>query len=393
MHVSQTSDLFIAIGLLFLAGLALDAFGRRLSVPRVSLLILLGVAVGPAGLDLLPPALTGSDGPYADVALTMVAFLLGGGLTGPLLQEHGRAILLVSAVVVLASLLVVGAGLWLAGVPAGLALALAGIACATDPAATRDVVRETRADTPFTRRLLGIVAIDDAWAVIAFSLAMAAIGLISEASPAAAALGHGAREVGGGIALGVAVGLPAARLTGRLKPGEPTLLEAVGVVFLTAGIAMAAGVSTLLAGMACGAVIANLARHHERPFREIERIEWPFMLLFFVMAGASLDAEALLAVGTLAVGYMTLRVLARLAGGWAAGALGSLGGGAGLRTGLALMPQAGVAIGMALVAAERLPAHAQTLLAIAVASTVLFELAGPLATRAALSLDRRAREG
>ena len=75
-----------------------------------------------------------------------------------------------------------------------------------------------------------------------------------------------------------------AYLTGRIKPGEPTLIEAVGLVFLCAGLALYFGFSFLLTGMVCGAIIVNLARHHERPFFEIERIEWPFMLLFFVMA-------------------------------------------------------------------------------------------------------------
>ena len=380
--------LFIAIGALFLAGLAADAFGRRLSVPRVSLLILLGVAAGPAGLDWLPPALTGSDGPYADVALTMVAFLLGGGLTKTLLHEHGRQIVIVSIVVVLAALAVVSTGLWLAGVPAALALALAGIASATDPAATREVIVQTGADTPFARRLLGIVAVDDAWGVIAFSLSMAAVGLLSGSEPPAAALVHGMWEVVGALGLGAAIGLPAAQLTGRLKPGEPTLLEAVGIVFLAAGLAMWAGVSTLLTGMACGAVVTNLARHHEQPFHEIERIEWPFMLLFFVMAGASLRLDALTAVGALGAGYALLRIASRIAGGWAAGHAAGLGGRTGTITGLALMPQAGVAIGMALVAGERLPGQAETILAIAVATTIVFEVAGPLATQVALRLDR-----
>lgn len=379
--------LFVAIGALFLAGLAADAFGRRLSVPRVSLLILLGVVAGPAGLDLLPAALTSSGGPYADVALTMIAFLLGGGLTGALLKEHGREIIVVSVVVALAALVVVGAGLWLAGVPAALALALAGIASATDPAATREVVVQTGADSPFSRRLLGIVAVDDAWGVIAFSLAMAAVALLSGSEPPGAALVHGMWEIAGALGLGAAIGLPAAQLTGRLKPGEPTLLEAVGIVFLAAGLAMWAGVSTLLTGMACGAVIANLARHHEQPFHEIERIEWPFMLLFFVMAGASLRLDALTAVGALGAGYALLRIASRIVGGGAAGYAAGLGGRTGAITGLALMPQAGVAIGMALVAGERLPDQAETILAVAVATTIVFEVAGPLATQVALRLE------
>lgn len=376
--------LVATIGALFLGGLALDTLGRRVHVPRVSLLILLGVATGPAGLGLLPPPLAGADGPYADVALTMIAFLLGGGLTRSLLRDEGVRLMVISALVVAAAVLIVGGGLWLAGVPAALALAFCGLAGATDPAATADVVREAGVKGPFSRRLLGIVAVDDAWGLIAFSMVMAAASLLT-GTPAVEALALGAWEVLGALALGVAIGLPAARLTGRLKPGEPTLVEALGVVFLTAGFAMALDVSFLLAGMACGVTIANRARHHERPFHEIERIEWPFMLLFFVMAGAALELDALAAAGALGAGYVALRIVARLVGGVAAGLAVGLGPREGALTGLALMPQAGVAIGMALVAAERLPQHAEALLAVAVASTVLFEVAGPFATQAALT--------
>ncbi|RDC72383.1 cation:proton antiporter [Rhodovulum sp. 12E13] len=385
--------LVATIGALFLGGLALDTLGRRVHVPRVSLLILLGVATGPAGLGLLPPPLAGADGPYADVALTMIAFLLGGGLTRSLLRDEGIRLMAISAVVVAAAVLIVGGGLWLAGVPAALALAFGGLAGATDPAATADVVREAGVHGPFSRRLLGIVAVDDAWGLIAFSMVMAAASLLT-GMPAVEALALGAWEVLGALALGVAVGLPAARLTGRLKPGEPTLVEALGVVFLTAGFAMALEVSFLLAGMACGVTIANRARHHERPFHEIERIEWPFMLLFFVMAGASLELDALAAAGALGAGYVALRTAGRLVGGVAAGLAVGLGARTGALTGLALMPQAGVAIGMALVAAERLPHQAEALLAVAVASTVLFEVAGPFATQAALArADARQGDG
>lgn len=103
----------IAIGVLFLAGIAVDAVGRRTHVPRVTLLVLLGVVAGPPGLDLLPPALAGTDDAFAPVALTMVAFLLGGQLRPATLRAHGREILALSLSVVTASALVVGSGLWL----------------------------------------------------------------------------------------------------------------------------------------------------------------------------------------------------------------------------------------------------------------------------------------
>ena len=115
-------------------------------------------------------------------------------------------------------------------------------------------------------------------------------------------------------------------------------------------VALLLGVSFLLAAMTMGVVVANLARHHRRPFRAIEGIEWPFMVLFFVLSGASLQVAELGTGATLTFAYVVLRVLGRVLGGW----LGSLLSGRSVSTraiGVALLPQAGIAIGMGLVVA------------------------------------------
>lgn len=394
----EQGTLLVALGILFLAGLALDAVGRIVHIPRVTLLILLGALLGPPVLDMLPAPLATADGIYADAALTMVAFLLGGSLKPETLRAQGREILVVSLTVVIVSVALVAGGLYLAGVPAALAILLGGISSATAPAATLDVIRQSGSTGRFARNILGIVAIDDAWGLLAFSGAltlagtMAAAGMLSGAG--AGTLAHGAIEVGGAIVLGAAIGLPASYLTGRLKKGEPTLLEALGVVFLCAGLALYFEVSFLLTGMVCGAVVVNLARHHDQPFHEIERIEWPFLLLFFVMAGASLNVSMLEQIGGIGLAYVGLRIVARMIGGLAGGALAGLPPREGALTGLALMPQAGVAIGMALVASERLPQYAPQILAITIASTIIFEIIGPFFTQFAIAkADRDAAVG
>lgn len=373
----------LAIGALFLASIGIDALERRAHVPRVSLLILLGVAIGPPGLDLLPTALAGTDDAVAPTALTMVAFLLGGRLKPETLHAHGREILTLSLAVVLTSAAFVGVGLWLLSGDPVLALMLAGLAVATDPAATHEVIRSVGAKGRFATNILGIVAIDDAWGILLFSL-LILIADLTMGGPTPGPLFQTLVDLGGSIALGAAIGLPAAYLTGRLKPGEPTLMEALGLVFLCTGLSLYLGLSFLLTGMVCGTVIAHFARHHDRPFHEIERIEWPFMLLLFVMAGASLDPTSLGGLGLAGAAYIGLRALSRVTGGWIGGAIAGLPAREGWLSGLALMPQAGVAIGMALIAGERFPERAEVILGITIASTVVFEVVGPLITVIAL---------
>lgn len=373
----------IALGALLLVGLVADEIGRRTSLPRVTLLILFGLAVGPSGFDLLPQAFQDWYEFLASVALTMVAFLLGGRLSLPELRSHGKTILAVSLVVVVLTAILVGLGLMAVGTPVILALLLAGIATATAPAATQDVVRQERAKGPFTETLLGIVAVDDAWGLIAFSLLLVVARSIN-GDGGAVILEQSLWELGGALVVGAAVGLPAAYLTGRLKPGEPMQSEALGVVFLCAGLAVWLGASFLLAGMVAGMIVANLAEHHRRPFHEIEHIEWPFMVLFFVLAGASLKLEALDVIGPLCLAYVVLRTLGRIMGGWLGGFLSGAPTVHRRWIGLALVPQAGVALGMALVGAQYFPDLAETLLAVTISSAIIFEVFGPILTLLAL---------
>jgi Kef-type K+ transport system membrane component KefB len=371
--------LLIALGALFLTGLLADELGRRTRLPRVTILLACGIAVGPSGLDVIPPEARALYDFLSVTALTMVAFLLGSSLTLEELKTHGRAILIISAMIVVVTMALVTGGLWLLGLPLPLAILLGAIATATDPAATHDAIRQADKTGPFSAILKGIVATDDAWGLIAFSMAIVvAVSLGGELH-----LGHfgtAAWEVGGALALGAMIGLPAAYLTGRLREGEPMQTEALGIVFLTAGLAIWAEVSFLLAGMTAGALVANLARHHEVAFHEIEHIQWPFMILFFLLAGASLDLSQLNGVVLALGGYVGLRILGRVLGGWIGGASAATPTKYRQWYGMALLPQAGVAVGMALVAAQEFPEYADLLLGLTIASTVIFELAGPIAT-------------
>lgn len=373
----------IVLGGLFLIGLAADQVGQRTRLPRVTLLILFGVLAGPIGFNVLPPQVSDWYEFLASAALTMVAFLLGGALARSRLRRYGRRIFLISVAVVSATLTIVSFGLMVVGVEPILALLLAGIATATDPAATQDVTDQAGAEGEFTQTLRGIVAIDDAWGIIAFSLMLIAANMLVDNSIVVTLL-QGLWELFGALAVGAAIGFPAAFLTGRLRPGKPIQAEALAVIFLCAGIAIWLKVSFLLAGIVAGAIVVNFAKHHTRPFHEIEHIEWPFMILFFFLAGASLQTHRLWEFGLITGAFIILRIISRVAGGWMGGKLS----GAPITykrwMGAALMPLAGVAVGMALVAGDRFPELREVILTVTIGATIVFEIFGPITTRVAL---------
>lgn len=378
----QTDGILVTLGALFLVGLAADMLGRRTRLPRVTLLLICGLAVGKSGFDLIPAEVRALYDVVAVVALTMVAFLLGGDLRLPALRAHGPAILVISLSVVIGTFAAVTLGLWAVGVPLAAALVLGAIATATDPAATLDVIRQTGTRGAFAERIKGIVAIDDGWGLLVFSLALVAAQGIGAAS-AGEDTGHGLaalREIALSIGLGTALGVPAAYLTGRLKQGEPQRMEALGVVFLTAGLALLLDLSYLMAGMTAGILVANLAKHHTVAFHELESFQWPFMVIFFILAGATTDLAALWIIGPVGAVFVLARVGGRIIGGWGGSALSGDPRAVRPLYGAALMPQAGVAIGMALVAVASLPDMRNIILPVTIGATILFEIVGPVLT-------------
>ncbi|MDY7032684.1 MAG: cation:proton antiporter [Thermodesulfobacteriota bacterium] len=374
----------ITLGGLLLLGLVTDLLGRHTPMPRVTLLLIFGFLIGPSALDLLPSIGEEWFQAVANMALVMVGFLLGGKLTLTSLRHHGRFVMWISIAAVVSTVIVVFLGLIFIGVPLIIALLLAGIAPATDPAATADVIHEKGAKGLFAETLLGIVAIDDAWGLIVFSLLLTAAQVVCGGGSTVEPLITAAWEVGGAILIGLGLGIPMAYITGRIQPGEPTQAEALGIVFLCGGIALWLDVSFLLASMVLGCVVANTARHHTRPFHEIEGIEWPFMILFFALAGASLQIKTLYQIGLLGSGYVVFRAIGRFVGVWSGGIASRAESEMRRWMGMALMPQAGVALGMALVAIQRFPNYADVILPTVIASTVLFEIVGPILTRIAL---------
>ncbi len=387
MNVGTYSLIFL--GSILSISIFMDVVSRRTSLPRISLLVLLGVCIavfqqwvlGETGRHPLGELST----PLINIALVMVAFLLGSELTLERLYSTGRAVIILSLFVLAASAAIVAAGISAMGYSLTIAISLAAISVATDPAAVTEVVHEV-GDTSFRAQVIkGVVAIDDAWGIIFFGLSMVMLESITADTGDNAVLILAIWELAGAIAIGAVIGFPAAWLTGRLSKGEPTLVEAVALILLMAGLADLLHVSALLMAMVAGSLIANLSFHHTRSFREIEHIEWPFLVFFFVLSGASINLAQMETVWWLVVGYVSFRLAGRYLGGWMGSwFLQKKGEKLPRNIGLALTPQAGVAMGMALLAAEHFPEDGEVIVATAVSATICFELFGSLLVKKVL---------
>jgi Kef-type K+ transport system membrane component KefB len=381
MH-DTTVELLVTVGGLLLAAPWLELVAQRTRLPRVSLLLLLGLLLGPVAFDVLPENRAGWYSLVSEVTLALVGFLLGGEFTAANLKSRGRPVLVISAVVSVVTLLVVALGLWALGVSLPAALVLGTAATATDPAAVDAVMRDTRSDGAHTRLLRGVVAVDDVWGLLLFGVLLSVLSVLEGAGSPLDGLLHSGWELVGSIVLGGVLGVAGAQLLGRLRPGEATRLEAVGGVLLSCGLAQWLELSYLLTAVSMGAAFANTAQHAETTLQELERQEAPFLVLFFVLSGASAVLPDDPAVWTLVGGYVLLRTIGRLIGGWLGVGMSRTTYHRGL--GISLLPQAGVALGMTLVAVDRSPSLADQVLPAVVLGTLVFELVGPVLTRRAL---------
>lgn len=379
-----SSQFLLTIGGILLVGLLLSTVTQRSFLPRATLLLIFGAFIGEGFVGLIPELFTDRFEMIADMTLLMVGFLLGGKLTANTLRDHSARSFSISMCAALLPAVLVCLGMLAMGVKIEIAVLLGCFAAATAPAAIFDVVEETGVRNRFAELLLLIVVLDDIWALLLFGIGMAVATSLNGMAGDNSILMLVFHELGGAVMLGLAIGLPAAFLTGRIKPGQPMLSEALGIVFLCGGLALWLNVSYLVAAIVMGAVIANLARHHEYPFHAIEGIESLFMVVFFVLAGASLEFDALAAVGAIGVVYILCRTAGKYLGAWLGALLSQAEKASRHWMGVALLPQAGVAIGMALVASNRFPEYRQVMLPIVIASTVIFEIFGPVFTRLAL---------
>ena len=382
MH--STPQFLLALGGILLFGMVASTLGRRTFLPRVTLVLIFGVIIGKEMLDIIPAIFFEQFEIIASMALLMVGFLLGGKLTIESMRQSVGRVLWISLSAAIVTTLIVSLGLVGVGVSIDIAILLGCIASATAPAAIFDVVTESNFKGPFKNLLLSIVALDDAWALILFGIGVAVVSSLNGYGADSSSILLAIKDIGGAIILGLLIGFPAAYLTGRLEPGQPVLSEALGLVFVCGGLAIWLGVSYLIASMVLGAVVTNFAKHHEYPFHAIEGIEWPLMMIFFVLAGASLELKSLGEVGLVGIVYVFCRIVGKLLGTRIGGQCSRADQQTKNWMGVALLPQAGVAIGMALVASSYFPEHGQTLLSVVIGSTIFFEIIGPVFTRLAL---------
>ena len=375
---------YIAIGLF--AALLAGKAAKALHLPNVTGYLIMGIVIGPYGFHILNEDVINQFSIISDMALGFIAFSIGAEFKIAYLKKIGKAPIVIAIFEAVTAVIVVDAVLLLLGQDLTMSLCIGAIASATAAASTLMVVKQYKAKGPVTSTLLPVVAIDDAVALMAFGLSVAVAKAIAShgSGSLASTLLSPVVEILGGLTFGTVLGVIFAFLVKWYTGRGNRLAVTIGMVFICVGVSDLLGFSSLLACMMMSAIFANLSTQEEKIFEPVERMTPPIYMLFFIVSGASLDISIIPKVGVVGIVYVIFRVVGKMLGSYIGACLSHAEKPVKKYLGLTLIPQEGVAIGLATIAMGVVPEHGQTIRTVILCGIVIYELLGPLITKAAL---------
>ena len=385
----------ISLAIMLLCGFLMTRITKKLRLPNVTAYIVCGILIGPCVLDMIPESVVEGSAFLADIALAFIAFGTGEFFKLSKLKKNtGKVVLITLTEALMASVLVFILTYWIFHLDLSFSIVLSALASATAPASTMMTIRQTKAHGDFVDTLLQVVASDDIVALVAYSVAISVA--MSSASGAPVSLWNilvPTLKNLGVLVLGGVFGILMKLLIQKKRSTDNRLIISVALLLGFCGICAGVGVSPLLGCMSMGTVYINLTGD-DKLFKQLNYFNPPILLLFFVRSGITFDLHSLIhpsgSIGgtplfVIGIGYFLVRILGKYAGAF----LGCGLTGKPKKTrnyfGLALIPQAGVAIGLAALDSRTLGGEmGEALETVILSSSVLYELIGPACAKLAL---------
>ena len=396
-NFSSVSQVIISVAVMLIAGYVMSRLTKKLKLPNVTGYIIAGILIGPYCINIIPAKVVEGMSFLADIALAFIAFSTGEFFKMSTLKKNGGKNIVITVFEALLASIVVFLVMYFAlGLSLPFSIVLGALAAATAPASTMMTIRQTNSKGDFVDTLLQVVALDDVVGLVAFSLAIA----VATASLAGTV-------TAGNVLLPIVYNIVAFVVGGLLgfllklliskRSTDNRLIIAVATIFGFCGICSFMDVSPLLGCMAMGTVYMNTS-NDDKLFKQLNYFSPPILLLFFVRSGVNFKLDALVSTGE-SVGGVSLLVIGvvyffvRILGKYGGSFLGCLVTKKDKKVrnylGLALIPQAGVAIGLATLASRTIGGDTGSALeTIILASSVLYELIGPACAKLALYLSK-----
>lgn len=391
--MSGSAAAIVSVAVMMLFGFAFSRITKLFKLPNVTGYVIAGIVTGPYCLDMIPQFVIDGTDFLSDIALAFIAFGVGEFFRISVLKRCGGKTVIITLFEALAASVVVFVITRVAlGLDLGFSLVLSALASATAPASTMMTIRQTRARGEFVDVLLQVVAFDDAVSLIAYAVAIAVVGATTVGSISAGNVLLPVLYNLVALVLGCGFGFLLKLLLNH-RSTDNRLIVSVAVLFTFCGICTAFGTSPLLGCMAMGATYINLTDDNKL-FKQLNYFSPPLLLLFFVRSGVNFRLDALFdttsLVGTVplalvSAAYFISRIAGKYAGAFVGCAVAKTEKPTRNYLGFALVPQAGVAIGLAAIGARTLGGDLGTALnTVILASSVLYELIGPACAKFAL---------
>ena len=388
----------LGVALAMVFGLILNRVMKLFNLPNVTGYLIAGVLVGPHCINLLNAENLADVNFISTIALGFIAFSIGGEFKIEAIKRLGGKVLAITFMQALAAVAFVMASMFvvraikpeLISIPA--ILVLSAIATATAPAATLMVVRQYKARGPVTETLLPVVAFDDAIGLIVFAICFGIAKVLAgggEASAKTLAL-LPLLEIVLSLGIGCVLGLILAFVCKLFKSRANRLCAMIATVLVAVGLCqieiLGVHMSSLLICMMVGAAFTNARKDAVVILDGQERWTPPLFMLFFVISGATLDLTIIPHIGVIGIVYIVFRSLGKYLGAFAGGLATKADRNVTKYLGITLLPQAGVAIGMAqTVGAEPMLASvSQSIVTVVLCATLVYEIVGPLLTKICL---------
>ncbi len=401
-------EILLALSVSLLAGLLLSRLAKLAQLPAVTAYLVAGILVGPyvlgkfgvKGLGFTSMAELESMSIICDVALGFIAFSIGNEFRLSQLKKIGKQATIVGILQAVVTTLLVDVALIALHfampekLPLPVAITLGAIASATAPAATLMVVKQYKAKGPVTDILLPVVALDDAVGLVLFAVSFGvANALGAGAISVISVLVEPLLEVILSLGLGAVMGLLFHLCERFFHSRSKRLSVSIAFVLLTIGLSMlkfnVGGVhiafSSLLTCMMLGTVFCNICDFSEELMERVDRWTAPLFVLFFVLSGAELELSVFADAMIILIGvvYILARSAGKYGGAFLSAKLAKCDDNIVKYLGITLLPQAGVALGMA-IKASALPAGGTLVANITLFAVLIYELIGPMLTKIAL---------
>ncbi len=398
-NISDTAIVILALSIMLFGGFAMTRLTKLLRLPNVTAYILAGILIGPFCLDLIPQKVIAGTDFISDIALAFIAFSVGEFFKVSALKKNGAKTVLITVFeAVFAFAFVFILTVFVLKLDMVFSLVLSALASATAPTSTAMTIRQTKAKGDFVDTLLQVIALDDVLSLIAFSIALSVAGSLMDTGGSLAASDVILPIVIniGVMVLGAFFGWFLKFLMPKKRSTDNRLIILISMLFVFCGICALLDISPLLGCIAMGMVYINVSGD-DKLYKQLNYFSPPIMLLFFVRSGLNLQLDSLFspAGNTGAVPIILIAILyfiVRMVGKYGGAFLGCLVCKEPKRIrnylGLALIPQAGVAIGLAAMAARTLGGQVgENLQTIILASSILYELIGPGCAKLSLYLS------